>query len=58
MLSCSDMGIDDGFIAKGETDEEVMEKAMEHVKMAHMEKMKDMTEKQMMNMMKPMIKEM
>jgi len=52
------MGIDDGFIAKGETDEEVMEKAMEHVKMAHMEKMKDMTEKQMMNMMKPMIKEM
>jgi predicted small metal-binding protein len=34
-LSCRDMGMGDGFMAKGETEQEVMDKMMEHVKEMH-----------------------
>lgn len=56
MLSCKDMGIDDGFVAKGATEEEVMEKMTTHVKEMHPEMMKGKSEEEMMKM-KEMTKE-
>jgi predicted small metal-binding protein len=50
-LACKDMGIDDGFMVKGATDEEVMGKMMEHVKMAHADKMAGTSEEDMKKMM-------
>lgn len=52
-----DPSIDCDFAARGQTDEEVMEKMMEHAKMYHPEKIKGMSENEMKEMMKPMIKE-
>lgn len=49
-LSCKDMGMDDGFVAKGETEEEVMMKMEQHAKEMHMDKMAGMSEEEMMKM--------
>lgn len=46
-LSCEDLGIDDGYVAKGETEEEVLDKMMEHIKMKHAEKLENTSEKEM-----------
>ena len=35
MLSCRDMGVDCNFVAKGETDQEVLQQAAEHGRKAH-----------------------
>ena len=49
-LSCRDMGMDDGFVAKGETEEEVMMKMEQHAKETHADKMAGMSEEEMMKM--------
>lgn len=54
MLSCKAMGAECDFVAKGETDEEVKNKMMEHVKMAHSDMMKNMTEEKKKEMMMKM----
>ena len=41
-LACRDMGVDCDFVAQGETEKEVMDKAMEHVKAVHPEKAEEM----------------
>lgn len=46
------------FMAKGETDEEVMDKMMMHMKEAHPEKMMKMNEEEMRSSMRSKIKEM
>jgi len=51
------MGIDDGFVAKGETEEEVIDKMMEHIKSEHPEKLESMSKKELVEMMKKEIKE-
>jgi predicted small metal-binding protein len=51
MLSCKAMGGDDGFFAKGKTNEEVIAKMMDHVKKAHPDKMTGMSEEDMKKMM-------
>jgi predicted small metal-binding protein len=60
-LACKDMGIDCGFVAKGETDEEVIKKTNDHTTKAHHEVMeemsKKMSEEEMKKKMKSMIKE-
>lgn len=60
-LSCRDMGMTDDFVAKGETEEEVVQKAKEHAMEVHKEKMeemmKTMSEEDMMKMMKEKIKD-
>jgi predicted small metal-binding protein len=35
VLSCRDVGVDCDFEAKGETEEEIMQKAAQHAKEAH-----------------------
>jgi predicted small metal-binding protein len=55
MLACKAMGGSDDFFAKGNTEEEVMSKMMNHVKDKHpemMEGMDDMKMKEMKEMMK------
>lgn len=42
ILSCADFGVDDGFVAKGETPEACINAAMEHIKSAHPEKAAEM----------------
>ncbi len=42
-LACADFGVDDGFVAKGETQEACMNAAMEHIKSAHPDKVAAMT---------------
>ncbi len=58
-LACKDMGIDCPHVIKGETEEEVVDKMMEHMKMEHKEDMKEMmkghTKKEMKEMMKEKI---
>jgi len=49
-LSCKDMGMDDGFVAKGETEEEVMMKMQQHAKEMHADKVAGMSEEEMMKM--------
>lgn len=60
-LTCRDMGVDCPHIIRGETEEEVMERAMEHGEMEHKEKMDEMRKKysedEIRNMMKANIKE-
>jgi len=55
-LSCADMGMSDGFVAKGANEEEVMEKMMGHVKEAHADMMEGKSEAEMLKM-KEMMKE-
>ncbi len=60
-LACRDMGVDCSFVAKGNTEEEVMKNSMEHAKKIHSDKIKQMmatmTEDQMKAAMKSKIKE-
>ena len=45
-LSCREMAmVDCDFVAKGQTDEEIVQKMTEHAKMAHKETMGDMMKK-------------
>ena len=56
-LSCKDMGIDCPFVAEGMTQEEVMQKAMEHGMAAHGMTEADMTPEKKATAMS-MVKEM
>lgn len=56
MLACRDMGGSDDFVAKGENEQEVMDKMAEHVKVAHPEMMEGKSDEEMMKM-KEMMKE-
>jgi predicted small metal-binding protein len=49
-LSCKDMGGSDDFVAKGDTEEAVMEKMNMHVKEMHPEMMEGKSEEDMMKM--------
>ena len=53
-LSCKDMGTDCGFVATGETAEEVKNKMVEHAKMDHAEMFNKMSEDEKTGMMKMM----
>ena len=55
-LSCKDMGMSDDFVAKGETEEEVIGKMSEHAKKMHADMMEGKSEEDMMKM-KEMMKE-
>jgi predicted small metal-binding protein len=55
-LACADMGMNDGFVAKGADEAEVMEKMMEHVKEMHADMIEGKSEEDMMKM-KEMMKE-
>ncbi len=59
-LACSDLGAAEcTFVASGETNEDVVQKMMEHAKAAHpekMEQMKNMTPEEMNAMMVAKIK--
>jgi predicted small metal-binding protein len=60
MLSCKDMGMDDDFVARGETEQEVMDKMMKHAREMHSDKMMGKTNEEMMemqNMMKMKMKD-
>ena len=48
------MGMDDDFVAKGETDEEVIGKMMVHAKEAHADKMAGMSDEEMTKMKETM----
>lgn len=50
MLSCKDMGMDDNFVAKGETEDEVMMKMEKHAKEAHADMMSGMSDEEMKKM--------
>ncbi|KKQ60849.1 MAG: hypothetical protein US81_C0012G0006 [Parcubacteria group bacterium GW2011_GWE2_38_18] len=55
-LSCSDMGVEDcEFIAKGNNDEEVIQRMVMHHKTHHPEEMQDMSEEDMKESMKEKI---
>jgi predicted small metal-binding protein len=54
ILSCEDMGISDGFVAKGETGEEVMDKMMMHIKEMHKDMVGGKSEEETMDMKKMM----
>jgi predicted small metal-binding protein len=60
-LACRDMGMDCDFVAKGMTEEEVLEKTMKHGMEVHKEKMdemmKTMSEDQIKEMMRKNIKD-
>jgi predicted small metal-binding protein len=49
-LACKDMGMTDEFVAKGATEEEIMEKMMEHAKEMHPEMLEGKSEEDMMKM--------
>jgi len=53
-LSCKDMGTDCGFVATGNTAEEVKKKMMEHANMAHKDMMAGMSGQKKEEMMKMM----
>ncbi len=61
-ISCKDMGVDCGFVAKGETAEEVISKLNDHATKAHPEVVaemsKKMSEEQMKTKMTSMVKDM
>lgn len=57
ILSCKDMGIDDGFSAKGETEAEVIDIMIEHVKTDHPEKLEEMSEKELRKMLREKVKD-
>lgn len=48
------MGMSDGFVAKGETEEEVMMKMEQHAKEMHADMMAGMSEDEMMKMKEDM----
>lgn len=54
MLSCKDMGANDDFVAKGETEDEVMMKMEQHAREMHPEKMEGMSEEEMTKMKEDM----
>lgn len=57
-FACKDMGMDDGFVAEGMTNEEVMGKIKEHAREMHsdmMAKMSDSEKEEMMGKMESMI---
>lgn len=56
MLSCKDMGMSDDFVAKGATEDEVMDKMTAHAKEMHKDMMEGKSEEDMMKM-KEMMKE-
>lgn len=59
MLSCAAMGdATCGFVAKGETDQEVMDMMVAHVKEKHPEKMEGMNMEEMNSMMMSKIQDM
>ena len=49
-LACKDMGGSDDFVAKGATEEEVMQKMEEHMKGMHADMMEGKSEEEMMKM--------
>lgn len=53
-LSCEDMGMSDGFVAKGETEDEVLDKMMMHAKEMHKDMMEGKSDEEMMEMKKMM----
>ncbi|OGI26726.1 MAG: hypothetical protein A2359_03570 [Candidatus Moranbacteria bacterium RIFOXYB1_FULL_43_19] len=53
-LSCQDMGMSDNFVAKGATEEEVMDKMMMHAKEMHKDMMEGKSDEEMMEMKKMM----
>lgn len=56
-LACSDMGIMDcKYVATGETDNEVMDKLMNHGKTVHPDTLKNMDKEKMMTMAKEKMK--
>ena len=60
-LSCKDMGVDCSFVAKGDTDEEVVKKLNDHAMKAHPEVVAEMSKKmskeEMMDKMTSQIKD-
>lgn len=60
-VSCKDMGIDCPWVGKAETIEELARKAKEHAMMDHKEyyekEMKNMSDKEIEEMIKPYVKE-
>jgi predicted small metal-binding protein len=53
-LACKDMGGSDDFVAKGATEEEIMDKMAVHVKEMHPEMMEGKSNEEMMEMKKMM----
>lgn len=53
-LSCKDMGASDDFVAKGDTEEVVMEKMMTHAKEMHPEMLEGKSEEDIMKMKETM----
>jgi len=53
-LSCQDMGMNDDFVAKGATEDEVMDKMMMHAKEMHKDMMEGKSEEEMTEMKKTM----
>lgn len=51
------MGEQDDFVARGNSEEEVINQMMNHARMNHPDKMEDMPEEEMRNMMRSKIKE-
>lgn len=60
-VSCKDMGVDCPWVGKAETMEELAKKVKEHAMMDHKEyyekEMKNMSDQEMMDMMKTYVKE-
>ena len=57
-LSCKDMGtMECDFVAKSETEDEVVGSMMDHAKQSHPDKMTMMPEEEMKNMMKSKVKD-
>ena len=54
-LACAAMGMDCDFVAKGETEEEVIEQMSKHGQEKHAEAMKGMDMEEMVNTMKAKI---
>jgi predicted small metal-binding protein len=54
MLSCKDMGGSDDFVAKGETEQEVMDMMEKHVKEMHADMMEGKSEEEMTKMKEEM----
>ncbi|MFA5872298.1 MAG: DUF1059 domain-containing protein [Parcubacteria group bacterium] len=55
-LSCKDIGMSDDFVAKGETEQEVMDKMMGHAKEMHADMLAGKSEEEMTKM-KDMMKD-
>jgi predicted small metal-binding protein len=51
-LACKDLGADCGFVAKGETADEVVKKMADHAAKAHKDKAGEMSHDQMMEKVK------